>query len=84
MRRILVCGELFFGTIIFNFNHDYISQFIISIIDKKARIILIIEAIKLLKKINRLKILTIYKVFETTLRERINRRAFRGDYRPNY
>jgi hypothetical protein len=52
------------------------------VLDTEARIILAIEAIRSSKKLSRLKASVIYNVSETTLRERMNGRAPRSNYRP--
>ena len=76
-------GPLFLGITTFNFDREYFLQLIMSVIDKEARIILAIEAIRSSKKICLSKASVIYKVSKTTLRERMNGRAPRSERQPN-
>ena len=65
-----------------SFYYNYLSQFAMPVLDTEARIILAIEAIRPSKTLSRLKASAIYNVPETTLRDRMNGRAPRDEYRP--
>ena len=64
------------------FYYNYLSQFAMPVLDTEARIILAIEAIRSSKTLSRLKASATYNVPETTLRDRMNGRAPRDEYRP--
>ena len=83
-RRISPRNALFLGITIFNFYHKYFPQFIMSVIDQEAGIILAIEAIRSSKNISRRRAAAIYEIPKATLRKRINGRSPRSEHKPNY